>query len=92
MRRKEDPTTTKGGPFLDCVSLEGKRLPNIECWLVSIVIFRGIRTRMAMEPYSFVVSSGFQISCPPYDPMGSQRNLLLMFIFYHLLKLQQIVQ
>ena len=40
-------------------------LGNIECWLGSFVIFQGIRTSIAKEPFSFVIFWGFQTPCPP---------------------------
>ena len=39
---------------LNDLSLAGQWWPNIECWLGSFVIFQGIRTSIAKEPYSFV--------------------------------------
>ena len=33
----------------------GRCLPNIECWLVSFVIFQGLRTSIAKKPCSIVI-------------------------------------
>ena len=48
------------------VSLEGRWWPNIEYWLVSFVIFQGIRTSIAQKPYIFEIFSGG--SGPPVPP------------------------
>ena len=41
--------------------------PNIQCWLVSFVIFQGIRTSIAKEPYSVGGGGGPDAHCqsPP---------------------------
>ena len=43
--------------------------PNIECWLGSFAIFKGIRTRIARKPYIFVIFQGggrwVRTPCPP---------------------------
>ena len=76
---REDPNnTTKRRPsssrqtitFLNGVSLAGRSWPNIDCWLGSFVIFQGIRTSIAKEPYSIVIFRGggerrYPYPCPP---------------------------
>ena len=53
---------------LNGVSLAGRWLPNIECWLFSFVIFQGIWTSIAKKPYISVI---FQRgSGPPVPPSG----------------------
>ena len=44
------------------VSLAGRYRPDIECWLFSFVIFQGIRTSIAKEPYICMI---VQASGPP---------------------------
>ena len=38
--------------------LPGRLWPNIECWLCRFVIFYGILTTIAKEPYRFVIFQG----------------------------------
>ena len=40
------------------VSLAGRLWPNIKCWLRSFASFSGLRTSIAKEPYSIVISHG----------------------------------
>ena len=40
------------------VSLAGRLWPNIKCWLRSSASFSGLRTSIAKEPYSIVISHG----------------------------------
>ena len=40
------------------VSLAGRLWPNIKCWLRSFASFSRLRTRIAKEPYSTVISHG----------------------------------
>ena len=44
---------------LNGTSLAGRRCPNIDCWLGSLVIFQGIRTSIAKTSYSFVIFQGW---------------------------------
>ena len=44
--------------FLNSVSLACRLWPNMECWIGSFVIFQGIRTSIAKEPYIFVFYQG----------------------------------
>ena len=41
------------------VSLACRLWPNIKCWLRSFTSFSGLRTSIAKEPYSIVISHGF---------------------------------
>ena len=49
------------------VSLAGRWVPNIECWLGSFVIFQGIRTNIAKKLNIFVIFQGGG-SGPPVHP------------------------
>ena len=40
------------------ISLAGRLWPNIKCWLRSFASFSGLRTSIAKEPYSIVISHG----------------------------------
>ena len=60
---------------LNGVSLAGRWWPSIECWLGSFVIFQGIWTTIAKEPYSFViVQEGGGGSGLPVTPSGSKHE------------------
>ena len=55
-------------PFND-VSLAGRSVHKIKCWLDRFVIFQGIWTSIAKKPYIFVIfQRGFG---PPAPPSGS---------------------
>ena len=65
------------------VSLAGRWWPNIECWLGSFVIFKLIRTSIAMKPYIFVIYTGGGGPDPlsplwirPWVPLILRRGLL----------------
>ena len=47
------------------VSLAGRLWPNIKCWLCSFASFSGLRTSIAKEPYSIVISHG-SAPLPPW--------------------------
>ena len=65
-KEREDPNTTKTGRTDDG--------PNIECWLGSFAIFQALRTSIAKEPYSFVMSRDWAGSGPPVIPSGSAHD------------------
>ena len=48
------------------------KLPNIECWLGSFVIFQGIWTSIAKKTYNFVIFQGG--SGPPALPLDPHMN------------------
>ena len=50
--------------------------PNIECWLSSFVIFKGIRTSNAKKPYIFVIFNGGEGGAEP-TPGSAHVELLL---------------
>ena len=50
--------------------------PNIECWLGSFVIFQGIRTSIAKDPYTLVIFRGGDGSGPPVPPLDPQMYLV----------------
>ena len=54
------------------VSLAGRWWPNIECWLGSFVIFQGLRTSIAMEPYILMI--------PPPPPPPLDRPWVPLFL------------
>ena len=49
---------------LNGVLLAGRWWPNIECWIGTFVIIKGIRTSFAKEPYIFVIFQGVRTPCP----------------------------
>ena len=61
--------------------LAGYQWPNIECLLGSFVIFQGIRTSIAKEPYIFVIfQGGGDPDTLAADPENSVSGTLTIFI------------
>ena len=56
--------------------VNGRRWPNIECWLSSFVIFQGIRTSTTKKTFSFVIFQGGGGGPDPMPPSGSAHAFL----------------
>ena len=57
---------------------------NIECWLGSIVVFKGIQTSIAKEPYIFVIFQGGGSG----PPVHFNLNLLIFLGMLQVLRFQ----